>query len=585
MWDGKLLDRQHSKEIDRVLSGFDTGRDRLVADSWQRCVETYGMDPSRQEPAHILPDTKFREHLEQSERLIATARSGLQSLFAQVAGQNYVLLLADADGVCVDFFGDQNFEDELRTAGLHLGFKWTEELAGTNGVGSCIVTGQPVTIHQGDHFSITHTPLSCTAAPIFDTKGALAAVLDVSLLRGPSPKASQNLAMTLVTNSARRVEMANLMASTRRDWVLRFSASPEFLEVDPEAAVAVDGGGKIIGMTSGARRALDPDGSGHLIGSQLQDWLEISVDDMPEFMRGRPSEDRVLHLKDGRALYGHAVAPQTPQMTAALRKRELVLPGALGSFAGPDAGLQQLLNKAARLAPTNLPLLLTGESGTGKTKLARAIHMADPATQDFHTVICCDTPTFNFCRAIEPGTLFLRGVEDLSEPAQASLLAVLERRADLRIIASCRQPPAGLQGGLREDLLHRIAGATLSLPPLRHRADLDWLIDRLLRRFASHDIRLSTAARADLKSRLWRGNIRELEHLLQSSVALCQDNIIDLTDLPAPALAPTQKQDSDDLEALLRACDWNMSQLARRLGVNRSTILRRMRKAGLRPPA
>jgi transcriptional regulator of acetoin/glycerol metabolism len=142
-----------------------------------------------------------------------------------------------------------------------------------------------------------------------------------------------------------------------------------------------------------------------------------------------------------------------------------------------------------------------------------------------------------------------------------------------------------LQGSLREDLLHRIAGATLSLPPLRHRADLDWLIDRLLRRFASHDIRLSTTARADLKSRLWRGNIRELEHLLQSSVALCQDNIIDLTDLPAPALAPTQKQDSDDLEALLRACDWNMSQLARRIGVNRSTILRRMRKAGLRPPA
>lgn len=578
------MDRQHTEEIDRVLSGFDTGRDRLVADSWQRCVETYGMDPSRQEPAHILPDTQFREHLEQSERLIATARSGLQSLFAQVAGQNYVLLLADADGVCVDFFGDRNFEDELRKAGLHLGFKWTEELAGTNGVGSCIVTGQPVTIHQGDHFSITHTPLSCTAAPIFDTKGGLAAVLDVSLLRGPSPKASQNLAMTLVTNSARRVEMANLMASTRRDWVLRFSTSPEFLEVDPEAAVAVDGSGKIIGMTSGARNALDLSGSGQLIGSQLQDWFEISVDEMPEFMRGRPSEDRVLHLKDGRALYGHAVAPQTPQMTAALRKREQVLPGALGSFAGPDASLQQLLNQAARLAPTSLPLLLTGESGVGKTKLARAIHMADPAKQDFHVVICCATETFDFDHVHGSGTLFLRGVEELSKPAQASLLALLERRTDLRIIASCRQPPAGLQGALREDLLHRIAGATLSLPPLRHRADLDWLIDRLLRRFASHDIRLSTAARADLKSRLWRGNIRELEHLLHSSVALCQDNIIDLTDLPAPALAPTQNQDSDDLEALLRACDWNMSQLARRLGVNRSTILRRMRKAGLRPP-
>ena len=582
--DRKLSDRDHADEIDRVLSGVDTGRDRLVSDSWQRCVESYGMDPTRREPAHIVPDTQFREHLEQSERLISTARSGLQSLFSQVAGQNYVLLLADAEGVCVDFFGDRNFEEDLRNAGLHLGFKWTEDLAGTNGVGSCLVTGEPVTIHQDDHFSLTHTPLSCTAAPIYDTKGALAAVLDVSLLRGPSPKASQNLAMTLVTNSARRVEMANLMASTRRDWVLRFSASPEFLEVDPEAAVAVDGSGKIIGMTSGARNALDPDGSGQLIGSQLEDWLEISVDDMPEFMRGRPSSDRVLRIKDGRAIYGHAVAPQTNRMTMALRRREPTLPGTLGSFAGPDAELQHLLKQAARLAPTTLPLLLCGESGTGKTKLARAIHMADPVAQAFHTVSCYGAGSFDECHEIAQGTLFLRGVEDMSKPAQASLLALLDNRTDLRIIAACGGPPTKLRSVLRNDLLHRVAGATLSLPPLRHRADLDWLIDRLLKRFASDEIRLSTAARAELRSRAWRGNIRELEHVLQSAVALSEDSIVDLTDLPAPVLAAAENPDTDDLEALLVACNWNMSQVARRLGVNRSTIFRRVRKAGLKPP-
>lgn len=164
-----------------------------------------------------------------------------------MAGQNYVLLLADAKGVCVDFFGDPRFEADLRQAGLYLGSDWTEELAGTCGVGSCIVTGKVITIHQTDHFGLAHTPLSCTAAPIYDTRGQLAAVLDISLLRSPSPKASQNLAMSLVTASARRVEMANLMARTRRDWVLRVSASPEFLEVDPDAALALDGSGNIIG--------------------------------------------------------------------------------------------------------------------------------------------------------------------------------------------------------------------------------------------------------------------------------------------------------------------------------------------------
>ncbi|MEM7695464.1 MAG: sigma-54-dependent Fis family transcriptional regulator [Pseudomonadota bacterium] len=580
-----MIERDHVEEVDRVLRGDHTGRDRVVADSWQRCVDAYGMDPAQRAPAYILPETEFREHREQSERLIATARSGLRSLFHQVAGQNYILLLADAEGVCVDFFGDRNFEDDLRAAGLYLGFKWREDLAGTNGVGSCLVTGEAVTIHQGDHFSLSHTPLSCTAAPIFDTKGALAAVLDVSLLRGPSPKSSQNLAMTLVTNSTRRVEMANLMASSRRKWVLRFSASPEFLEVDPEAAVALDGSGHIVGMTSGARRVLDPGGAAELIGSRLDDWLDMSVDDLPDYMRGRPSEDRIVHLSDGRALFGHAIAPQTPQMAAALRSRGSVLPGALASFAGPDPALRRLLERAARLAGTKVPLMLAGETATGKEKLARAIHMADPKARGFHSVSCGGPADFPALMDAAPGTLFLRGVEDLTAAAQAALLAVLENRSDLRVLSSCRCPPAEVAVRLRADLFHRLVGVTLSLPPLRNRADLSWLIDRILRGASSDDIRLSPVALAELKSRRWLGNIRELEHTLASAVALCGGTIIDVMDLPPPAVAapsrPGGNAPRDDLEALLNACEGNMSQAARRLGVNRSTVMRRMRKAGL----
>ncbi|MEM1049585.1 MAG: sigma 54-interacting transcriptional regulator [Pseudomonadota bacterium] len=341
-------------------------------------------------------------------------------------------------------------------------------------------------------------------------------------------------------------------------------------------------------MTAGARCSLDPAGSGKLIGSRLDDWLEMSIDDLPEFMRGRPSEERVLRMKDGRAFYGHAIAPQTPQVTAALRRREQVLPGALGSFAGADPDLQRMLKKAARLASTSVPLLLYGETGTGKEKLARAIHMANPKARGFNSVPCGGTSSFGFCREIAPGTLFLVGIEDLTAVAQTSLLAELENRSDLRILASCRCAPSELASILRDDLLHRLVGATLALPPLRHRTDLDWLIDRILRRCSSDDIRLSPVARAELKSRQWTGNIRELEHTLESAVALCEDAIIDLTDLPSPVLSRTSgsspEEEKDHLEKLLIACDWNMSQAARRLGLNRSTVLRRMRKAGLTPP-
>jgi transcriptional regulator of acetoin/glycerol metabolism len=578
----------HVTEIYRAMSGDGTQRDDYVVQSWRRCIETYGMDPARRDPAHVVTDAELRMHREQSERLIATARSGLQSLFRQVAGQNYVLLLADAKGVTVDFFGDERFADELRQAGLYMGSHWVEDLAGTSGVGACLVTGEAMTIHQGDHFGLNHTPLSCTAAPIYDTQGQLAAVLDVSLLRSPAPKSSQNLAFSLVTASARRVEMANLMSMTRRDWVLRFSTSPEFLEVDPEAAVALDGSGRIIGMTHGAARFLSQRGSGGLIGKRLDEVFEMSVDDLPDLMRGRPTEDRLIHLKDGGSLFGHAIAPHAPRVAGPTRER--LLPGGLSSFAGPDPTLTAMLKQAARLADTGLPLLISGETGTGKERLARAIHVCLPETRAFHSWTCAGLRPADIAAGsdLAAGTLFLRGIEDLDAAGQAALLALVQARPDLRPLSSTRRDPgrAVRDGSFRADLFYRLSGAVLSVPPLRLRQDFDWLLEQLLRRFPGSGLQMSPAARMDLKSRDWPGNIRELESVLTVAARIADGAVIDTPDLPRPSLgAASEQEPEEELAALLDACAWNMSLAARRLGVNRSTVLRRVRKAGLTPPA
>ncbi|MHA7851300.1 sigma-54-dependent Fis family transcriptional regulator [Roseovarius sp.] len=579
-----MLDREHISEIDRVLNGEETGRDRLVSDSWRRCVEHYGMDPTRPDPAYIVSETRLREHREQSERLIAIARSGLQTLFRQVAGQNYVLLLADAKGVCVDFFGDPRFEDDLRQAGLYLGSDWSEDLAGTCGVGSCLVTGEAITIHQSDHFGLAHTPLSCTAAPIYDTSGQLTAVLDISLLRSPSPKSSQNLALSLVTASARRVEMANLMASSRRDWVLRFSTSPEFLDVDPEAAVSLNGSGRIIGMTKGAEQ-LCPDHSASLIGRHIDDLLEVSVDDLPNLMRGRPTEERVLRLKDGRALFGHAIAPQSTPVTS--RGRAKAQLGALSGISGPDPVMEELAQRACRLARTSVPVTILGETGTGKEYLARAIHVSGASGHSFHALRCAGL-TAEAVRALAkaaPGTLFLRGVEDLCAEAQGALLWLLDDRDDLRVIATAGPQFDAATNPIRSDLFFRFSGAVLMIPALRMRRDFDWMLERLFRRRAPSDMRLTPAARTELAGRDWPGNIRELAHVLETALATADGQVIDLPDLPPrPPLRASQAEPEHDFEALLAACQWNMSQVARRLGVNRSTVLRRVRKLGLKPP-
>ncbi len=586
-----MRDRDHVREIDHVLNGRPSERDGVVAQSWRRCVEDYGLDPTRPNPAHIVTESRLREHREQSERLIAIARSGLEALFRQIAGQKYVLLLADAKGVTVDYFGDPQFEDELRRAGLYLGSDWSEQLAGTCGVGSCIVTKQAITIHQTDHFDLTHTPLSCTAAPIFDTSGNLTAVLDISLLRSPQPKISQSLALNLVTASVRRVEMANLMAMNRGDWVLRFSTSPEFLDVDPEAAVALDGSGRIIGMTHGAETVLGRQGN-TVLGERIDRFFDLTVDSLPDLMRGRPTEDRLITLRDGQGMFGHAIAPQSERLATPMARGGAA--SAFQSIGGADPAMQRLVAEAARLAPTSIPILVTGETGAGKERLIRAIHASQPGSRPFVTLTAATAPDDwpALAEAAQTGTLFLDAPEDLTPVLQAHLLRLLSgfdalpsRRRPRLMTATAADLPLLVRDGLfRSDLFFRLAAARLSLPPLRLRQDFDWLLDRMMRQF-SHlrpdSLRLSPAARAELQSRDWPGNLRELANTLEVAVALAEGAVIDLPDLPPAPLTPVDR--SESLADVLAACGGNMALAARRMGVNRSTILRRARRDGLLP--
>jgi transcriptional regulator of acetoin/glycerol metabolism len=591
-----MSDLQHLREIDQVLSGRAVGRDAIVAQSWRRCVEQYGMDPAKPSPAHIVTETRLREHREQSERLIAIARSGLETLFRQIAGQKYVLLLADAKGVTVDYFGDPKFEDELRRAGLYLGSDWSEELAGTCGVGSCLVTKEAITIHQSDHFDLTHTPLSCTAAPIFDTRGNLTAVLDISLLRSPQPKISQSLALNLVKASVRRVEMANLMAMNRGDWVFRFSTSPEFLDVDPEAAVALDGSGRIIGMTHGAETVLARQAEGPVLGARIDRFFDLSVDSLPDLMRGRPTEERLIQLRDGQGMFGHAIAPQTDRAPVAARVGPSdAVAGAFQSIGGADPAIRRLLAEAARLAGTAIPILISGEVGTGKERLVRAIHMAQGGGRPFVALSCAGAGEGwdAAAEAAAGGTLFIDTPEDMGPEGQGRLVRLLVgldalplRRRPRIIAATAADLSAEVRAGrFRADLFFRLAAVTLALPPLRLRQDFDWLLDRMMRQFGHlrpESLRLSPAARAELKARLWPGNLRELANTLEVSIALAEGSVIDVPDLPPAPLSVVQDE-AESLADVLAACGGNMSLAARRLGVNRSTILRRARREGLVP--
>jgi len=635
-------EREHIREIEQVLSGARSVRDDIVVQSWLRCIDTHRLDPARPTEAYIVPDTQLREHREQSERLIAIARSGLETLFKQVAGQNYVLLLADAKGVTVDFLGDPLFMDQLRTAGLYLGSEWSESRTGTCGVGSCIVTGEAMTIHQTDHFDTTHTPLSCTAAPIFDTKGELTAVLDISLLRSPQPKVSQNLALHLVAASARRIELANLMAQMHSEWVLRFSRSPEFLDVDPEAAIALDASGRILGTTRGAALLLAQAGGidwrlSSPIGQPISHYLDMGIDDLPNLTRGRPTEERLVFGRNGSAPFAHAIEPQP---RSGRRAPVEVLPKPIAELSGGDPAMAAMQMRAAKLARTTIPILIHGETGSGKEYLARALHDSSGRTGPFVAINCAAIPEHlieselfghaagaftgatakgrkGLIESADGGTLFLDEIGDMPYALQSRLLRVIAERelipvggitarpVDIKIVSASHHDLRQLvaDGRFREDLFYRLNAASLTLPALRERTDFEWLLERLVgerTRLAGRSARLSPAARLALIRHGWPGNIRELVNAVDLAVALCDDETIQPADLPdfaTPRVAssvpsaslvalrtPSPEEERAALLAVLAATGWNISEAARRLGVDRTTVHRRMKRLQLEAP-
>ena len=622
----------HIKEIERVGQGSDTGRDAIVIDSWRRCLDTYQLDPSKAREAVIVSETRLREHRQQAEDLIHIARSGLERLYRQVAEQNYVLLLSDRQGVTVEFLGDPSFNNNLRKAGLYLGSEWSEPRAGTCAVGACIATGEALTIHQTDHFDITHTPLSCTAAPVYDMHGALTAVLDISLLSSPILKTSQNMARHLVSSTVRRIELANLMANSRHDLVLRFAGAPEFLDVDPEAAITVDGGGCITGMTHGgarmlaASRGLDWRRPDLLLGRSVADFFDADVDELASLTRARLAQDRRIAVRDGTVLYAHAIEPQQRITSVPVARLPQSVP-AMGRLGGGVPLIDGLRRKIAKLAPGKLPILIQGQTGTGKEYLARIIHEVSGFSGRFIAVNCAAIPeqlieselfghlpgAFTGALAkgrkglveeAQGGTLFLDEIGDMPFSAQSRLLRVLAegevlpiggsvpRKVNFRVLSASHRSLADMvaTGTFREDLYYRLNAAILSLPPLCERDDFPWLLDRLLEKHgeAGRPLRLADTARMVVLGYHWPGNIRELDNALAFAGALCEGGLITVEDLPDHLSQATRPAIDDSREATLRAvlasCKGNVSEAARRLGIDRTTLHRQMRRFGIDRP-
>ena len=296
---------------------------------------------------------------------------------------------------------------------------------------------------------------------------------------------------------------------------------------------------------------------------------------------------------------------------------------------GDSAALRKTLERAARVIPhATVTVLITGETGTGKELLARAIHYNGPRREaPFVDINCAALPehlleselfghekgAFTDARAAKPGlfemanggTLFLDEIGHLALPLQGKLLRALEERQirrvggsrsmaiDVRVVAATHVDLAAAvrRGEFREDLYFRLNVVPLELPSLRERReDIVGLARHFLARFAREyelpEPALTPAAERALRMHPWTGNVRELRNVLERAVLLCDHAEMDAADLALDA-ASTRRQEGGlpfpatiaeitraAAEEMLRLCDGNKSEAARRLGISRPRLLR-----------
>lgn len=646
------MQSQQREHIDTVIevaaNGIGTPKaiahDEIIRASWSRCVHEHRLDPTRMQEPVILPSTLLREHQDRIEEFLHIARHGVETLYQQVAGLGYCVLLTDARGVTVDFLGDLVFEPSLRKAGLYLGADWSESRAGTCGVGTCIATGEALTVHLDDHFDATHIPLSCTVAPVYNAQGTLNAVLDISRLTSPQPKESQHLALQLVKMYAHHVENASFLHSFRRDWVLRLSAVPQFLEVNPEYLLAIDAGGCVIGHNRRAQLLLEAQWKKSVIGLPFERLFNSSINDFGRFTQGRAPDQRAVTVAGSGQVLFMLASPAPPRYGV---PREAVpdrkVPSPLAALSGGDPALDRQIERAARLVNTPVSMLLTGETGSGKEYFAKAVHRSsERRSRPFIAVNCAAIPetlieselfghlpgSFSgaspkgkrgLIQEADTGTLFLDEIGDMPRDLQARLLRVLAERevlpigatkpvpVNIRVIAAthCDLEALVREGRFRDDLYYRLNGAHIVLPPLRERRDLAWLIQRMLSAQGdgsetAKSFTLSPEASEWLHAHRWPGNLRELCNVIEFARAVCTGGLIEIDDLPdhllraeaprvnAGAGAPTASQplspDAALLLQYLRAARWNVSAVARQLGITRMTLYRRMERYGIESP-
>lgn len=462
----------------------------LIRQSHERCA-ALGLMRIEQPDYTPLIKGDLNLAIERNQRLLTHATPVMELLFDQIVDTQSMIVLTDCQGTILHALGDDEFLGRASKVALAPGVNWSEQSKGTNGMGTTLFSEAPTLVHGDEHFMHANGFLTCSASPIFDPRGNILGVLDVT----SDHRAYHRHTMGLVRMSARMIENHWLTEDFRTSLRLHFHPRPDFIGSLLEGIAVLNPEGRFLGANRSALDLLDLQGSTLRMRS-VASVFGITVNALADHFRSPLADPMKLDVPSGRSVYVEArfgwarrhtqrqaapaatdvdaapaaaanyapvasTSPGDPERTIAPRGPQgLHSPHSLRDLRTGDPQMDTVIDKVQRILDRDITLLLLGEKGTGKELLARAFHHDSArAARPFVPVDCASIPQtlleaelLGYADSTQAdalhekvappphkaqsgrivqahgGTLFLNEIGDLPLPLQARLLRVLRDR-------------------------------------------------------------------------------------------------------------------------------------------------------------
>ncbi|WP_367849070.1 sigma-54-dependent Fis family transcriptional regulator [Rhodoferax sp. WC2427] len=554
----------------------------LIDSSRQRSKE-YGLEENDRPDLSRAARGLMNQALEENRFLYQHAAPVMETLYEQIANTHSMVLLTARSGMILHSLGDADFLEKASQVALQPGVDWSEKGKGTNAIGTALAEEKPIVVHGSQHFLQANRFLTCSCTPIFDPYGKVIGALDVT---GDHRSYHQHT-MALARMSAQMIENHMFADVFHTEIMVRFHTRAEFLGTLMEGIAVFDPDGRFITANRSAQFQFGMS-SGALAAHTFYSLFRISTSQFHDRVRTAKGNVISLCLHNGVTICCRA-EHKTPRAfeTVNFSGADIVRPDAqskgdgkasnsdmraqqkasLSSLRYLDTGDTQIaavIEKLQLVRGRDIPIMILGETGTGKDLLAQAIHNDSPRAQhNFVSVNCASIPEtlieselFGYeegaftgakrkgaigkVQFAHEGTLFLDEIGDMPKHLQARLLRVLQERkvsplgagkeveVDVAVICATNKNLKEMiaRGEFREDLYYRLNGLVVRLPALRERQDLEVVARKILASVSQAQVPMgiSKEVMSILRQYPWPGNFRQLFNVLRTAVVMAGDS-------------------------------------------------------------